>query len=201
MKKFRNTGRIIAILLILALLMPCIGMPASSVDMPCAADGCAGAYINGICSADASHYEAPAAENGIYHIGNAGQLCWFAALVNSGANEYGSGDNGDVYNAVLTADIILPDGLDWIPMGLYSGAREYIRYSGTFDGAGHTISGLTYNNTTYTGRTAAFIGCLDSNDTVRRPHHTEPNRSQVQPHLLERHRELNHTHQHRPKHK
>ena len=166
MRKSRNNGRILSLLLILAMLLPCIGMSASSADIPCAEPNCGGKYSNGICSADAAHFEAPALENGVYGIGSAGQLFRFAALVNSGVNEY-TGDNGDVYNAVLTADITIPDGLAWIPMGLYTGAGEYIRYSGTFDGAGHTISGLTYNNTTYTGRIAAFIGCLDSNGTVR----------------------------------
>ena len=166
MKKYRNISRILAAVLIMAMLLPGIGMSAFSADNPCTQDGCSGAYSNGICSADAAHHEAATLQDGIYQISNAGQLYWFAALVNSGANEY-SGDNGDVYNAVLNADITVPAGLAWTPIGLYTGAREYVRYSGTFDGAGHTVSGLYYNNTAYTGRTVGFIGCLDSNGTVR----------------------------------
>lgn len=91
-----------------------------------------------------------------YQIGNAEELVVFRDIVN--------GTNGRKMNsdacAVLTADIVLNDGTfdengrytkgesgmwlsDWTPMGQYertSTAPE--GYGGTFDGQGHTITGL-----------------------------------------------------------
>ena len=171
MKKYQNLSRVIALALVLAVLLPCISMTARSTDIPCAEDGCSGKYLGGICSA-AGHYEAAPLEGGSYRISNAGQLYWFAALVNSGENEYGGG-NGEVYNAVLTADITInadmeADGkLRWTPIGLYTSAREFVRYSGTFDGAGYTIYGVYYDNTGYEGRNAGLFGMVDENGTVK----------------------------------
>lgn len=91
-----------------------------------------------------------------YQIGNAEELVVFRDIVN-GAN--GRKMNSDAC-AVLTADIVLNDGTfdengrytkgesgmwlsDWTPMGQYertSTAPE--GYGGTFDGQGHTITGL-----------------------------------------------------------
>ena len=98
MKKYPNISRMLAILLVLALLVPNISMTAFSQDIPCAEDGCSGKYLNGICTVDAAHFEAAPAEGGVYRISNAGQLYWFAALVNSGDNDS---------DAVLTADITI----------------------------------------------------------------------------------------------
>ena len=171
MKKYQNLHRALSVLLVLAMLLPCISMTAFSQDIPCVEDGCSGKYRNGICSA-AGHYEAAPIEEGVYRISNAGQLYWFAALVNAGANEY-NGDNGEAYDAVLTNDIIInadmsaEDKLLWTPIGLYTSAREYVRYSGTFDGAGYTIYGLYYDNTMYDGRNAGLFGTVDSNGTVK----------------------------------
>ena len=165
MMKNRNISRMIVFLLVLAMLLPNVGMTVFSADTPCAEDGCSGKYRGGICSV-AGHFEAAPIEEGVYRISNAGQLFWFAELVNSGDNEY-SGDNGDTYDAVLTADIVIGEELEWTPIGLYTSGREYIRYSGTFDGAGHTIYGLTYDNTKYDGRNVGFIGTLDEDGVVK----------------------------------
>ena len=165
MMKNRNMRRMLSVLLILAMLLPCISMTAFSTDIPCVEDGCSGKYLGGICSV-AGHYEAAPVEAGIYRISNAGQLYWFAELVNSGENEY-NGDNGDVYDAVLTNDITIDTDLAWTPIGLYTSAREYVRYSGTFDGAGYTIYGLHYENTNYDGRNAGLFGTVDSNGVVK----------------------------------
>ena len=99
----------------------------------------------------------------VYEIGNAGQLYWFAALVN--------GTNGLTQDlgakAVLTANITVNSGLEgknglldsleynetgevtngesftsWTPIG-----NSNNQYTGTFDGQGHTISGLYFFNT------------------------------------------------------
>ncbi|MBR7178957.1 MAG: discoidin domain-containing protein, partial [Oscillospiraceae bacterium] len=171
MKKYQNMGRALAILLVLAMLLPFVSMPAFSTDIPCAEDGCSGKYRNGICSA-AGHFEAAPIEGGIYRISNAGQLYWFAALVNAGGNEY-NGDNGEVCDAVLTNDITVnadmdaDDKLAWIPIGLYTSGREYVRYSGTFDGAGYTVYGLYYDNVNFDGRNAGLFGTVDGNGTVK----------------------------------
>ncbi len=82
----------------------------------------------------------PLVVNGVYHIGSAGQLVWFRDLVN-GALTDGTPQN-KAAPAVLTADIDLSavcgDVLgSWTPIGNAIGA-----YTGTFDGAGHTVSNL-----------------------------------------------------------
>lgn len=71
-----------------------------------------------------------------YQISTAEQLKLFRDIVN--------GSNGQTQNrgayAVLTADIDLNNEL-WTPIGNYTGGNQ-IYYEGTFDGGGHTISGL-----------------------------------------------------------
>ena len=86
----------------------------------------------------------------VYEIRNAGQLYWFAGLVNgtlSGVTQNTSA------NAVLTADIVVnknvlkSDGTvnegtfkEWTPIGnSYNGS-----YTGIFEGQNHTISGLYF---------------------------------------------------------
>ncbi len=89
----------------------------------------------------------------VYEIANAGQLYWFAGLVNGTLADVQQNERA---NAVLTADIVVNknvlnddyslngDGSNfriWTPIGL-----DYGDYSGVFDGMGHTISGLYYND-------------------------------------------------------
>lgn len=69
-----------------------------------------------------------------YLISSAEELAWLAQEVNAG--------RGASYNAVLCNDIDLEDK-EWTPIGKnYS----YV-YKGTFDGGGHTISGLKIDST------------------------------------------------------
>ena len=81
----------------------------------------------------------------VYEISNAGQLYWFAGLVNgtlSGVTKNTSA------NAVLTADIVVnknvlkSDGTfkEWTPI-----ATSASPYTGIFEGQNHTISGLYFN--------------------------------------------------------
>ena len=51
MKNNRNFRRMISVLLVLAMLLPCISMTAFSQDLPCAEAGCSGKYRSGICAA------------------------------------------------------------------------------------------------------------------------------------------------------
>ncbi len=92
-------------------------------------------------------YYQPAAQNteGVYEIGNAGQLFWFAALVNGDTTQADVTESVPGADAVLTADITILDGCEWMPIGNYYDYinGEYIGgYSGTFDGQEHTVSGV-----------------------------------------------------------
>lgn len=75
-----------------------------------------------------------------YQIGNADQLMWFAAKVNGSTKKSTSN-----LCAKLTSDIDLT-GKEWTPIGCYNSNSDCVYYGGTFDGAGHTVSGLTINN-------------------------------------------------------
>ena len=104
----------------------------------------------------------------VYEISNAGQLYWFADKVMNENSSYGA------TNAVLTADIevnknvlvkdideklvlnsdLVDDFLHWIPIGgivgnpLNNSNNLMVSYNGNFDGQGHTISGLYFNDET-----------------------------------------------------
>jgi len=90
-------------------------------------------------------------KDAVYEISNAGQLYWFAGLVNGSLS--GVTQNTSA-NVVLTADIVVnenvlkPDGTlnegtfkEWTPIGIYF----YKSYGGLFDGQNHTISGLYFS--------------------------------------------------------
>ena len=89
----------------------------------------------------------PPCVDGVYEISNVAHLYGFAKLVDSG--ETGA-------NAVLTCDITVNENvldsngayagrdlIEWTPIGKNS------PYTGIFDGQGHSISGLYYNNQAY----------------------------------------------------
>ena len=108
---------------------------------------------NGFCTICNGYQPATDSDSDdVYEIDNAGQLYWFAALVN--------GTNGLTQNlsanAVLTADITVNTGdvancggtkqagwKDWTPI-VGNSYPNY--YAGTFDGQNHTVSGLYFNN-------------------------------------------------------
>ena len=62
-------------------------------------------------------------------------------------------------NIILTNNIDLT-GIDWTPIGTSFGNS----YTGTFDGGGHTITGLTVNQTR---NCVGLIGCIGSDGTVK----------------------------------
>lgn len=70
-------------------------------------------------------------------------------------------------NCILAADITLPmvaEGeSNWTPIGTHD--HYYNRYTGTFDGGGHTITGLTINQsgTDHVG----LFGCIGGRGTVK----------------------------------
>ncbi|MBQ4569153.1 MAG: hypothetical protein IJA62_03780 [Ruminococcus sp.] len=98
-------------------------------------------FVNGFCTVCGGYEPATLNEDGVYEIGNAGQLYWFAESVNSGNTSA---------NAILTADIVVNEGVmtsestdarAWTPIG----NTDYM-YTGTFDGNNKTVSGLYFNN-------------------------------------------------------
>lgn len=78
-----------------------------------------------------------------YQINTAAGLKWFRDKVNDAKTE-----EETKICAVLTADIDLKNE-EWTPIGIGNGTRNGVPidfpYSGTFDGNGHTISGLNVN--------------------------------------------------------
>ena len=88
--------------------------------------------------------------DGSYTVTSADGLMNIAELVNGGKSDI---------NITLDTDIDLT-GKNWTPIG--TGTRNL--YSGTFDGGGHTITGLTFTtNDEYVG----LFGCLDRTGTVK----------------------------------
>ena len=96
----------------------------------------------------------------VYEISNAGQLYWFAGLVNGTLDGV---EQNTLANAILTANITVNDNLldslqydtegnvsngsdfiTWIPIADCMGNRT-TQYSGTFDGNNKTVSGLYFN--------------------------------------------------------
>ena len=90
-------------------------------------------------------------KNDPYQISTADQLKLFRDIVNGAG---GQTQNRGAY-AVLTADIDLKNE-EWTPIGNYTEGNQ-IYYEGTFDGGGHTISGL---NVTGKFRCASLFGAV-----------------------------------------
>ena len=123
-----------------------------------------------------------------YEIGTAGQLYWFAGLVNGTLTD-GTAQNLKA-NAVLTADITVNENLlasiktdedgnvtngssfkAWRPMGMADENGEFTgHYKGIFDGNGHSISGLYVNRDEATAdvnsRFKSSIGLFGYHDGV-----------------------------------
>ena len=128
----------------------------------------------------------PAYKDECYQIANKGNLYWFAGLVNGDAKIC----TGDVTqdtsaSAVLTQDITVNTGvldnkgtlasdttgfISWTPIGNLIN-DVHVMYTGTFDGKGHTISGLYFAGSAsrlgffgYVGRggSVSNVGIVDS---------------------------------------
>lgn len=79
----------------------------------------------------------PTLTDGVYQIGNAAELAWFAAQVNGGSY---------AINGALTGDIDLA-GYNWTPIG---GTTASTAFKGSFNGNNHTVKnmGIYYSATT-----------------------------------------------------
>lgn len=101
--------------------------------------------------------------DGFYLISTADELRLFASMVNSGQTSI---------RAKLTADIELNNTTGWenwsesnAPANSWTPIGSY--FTGTFDGQGHTISGLYYvNNSDYPSYYVGLFGSLEGGGTV-----------------------------------
>ena len=92
----------------------------------------------------------PKTENGVYQIGTAAELAWFADAVNGGQK---------AINGKLTANINL-NGKAWTAFGKYDYKLEgKSGFAGTLDGDRHIVSGLK--------STEGLVSCLSSAGTVK----------------------------------
>lgn len=105
---------------------------------------------NGFCTICDQYQPAVLNSDGVYEISNAGQLYWFASLVNGDSTHADFDSQNSAANAVLVKDIVVNDGevsaqssavREWTPIGTQDDS-----YTGQFDGQRHTISGLYFND-------------------------------------------------------
>ena len=152
------------LLLVTAMAMPEMAWAEKYNENGFAEDG---SYQPATLTTDKYDIDGNDTKDEVYEIGNAGQLYWFAALVNG---TLGGETKNASANAKLTADITVNtsvlkyDGTPnnngsgfetWIPIG-----NDLNPYAGTFDGKGHTISGLYFNY----GTTYSYIGLFGYNN-------------------------------------
>lgn len=99
---------------------------------------------------DGTTKTAPKTENGVYQIGTAAELAWFADAVNGGQK---------AINGKLTVNINLNDKT-WTAFGKYDYKLEgKSGFAGTLDGDRHIVSGLK--------STEGLVSCLSSAGTVK----------------------------------
>ena len=129
-------------------------------------------YVNGFCTKCGAYQPATLTtdkydingdgqNDAVYEIGNAGQLYWFAALVNGDKRVIKEAGENASKNAVLTKDITVNSGVlkedgslsdnsssftSWTPIGYFNSYEDKCPYTGTFDGQNHKISGLYFNS-------------------------------------------------------
>jgi hypothetical protein len=101
-------------------------------------------------SAQAQPWDEPAQVDGVYQIGTASELEWFAEYVNGVTDDMATSTPEESNarlsaQAVLTADIDMT-GIDHAPIGRYTkedgSVRDTYKFAGKFDGQFHTISHL-----------------------------------------------------------
>ena len=125
----------------------------SSADAEKVVDGILSVMTNAMSSLGANAWDGttktePAKNaDGVYQIGTAAELAWFAEAVNGGQT---------AISAVLTADIEL-GSFDWTPIG-----SNTKKYTGTFDGNGHVVKNLYINSTTTYQGLFGYLGAKAS---------------------------------------
>lgn len=105
---------------------------------------------NGFCTI-CDQYQSATLNGGVYEISNAGQLFWFASLVNGDDTHADFDVQNTGAKGILVKDINL-ENREWSPI---------MNFSGTFDGNNHTISNLNITKTsTYSGLFGKTSGTL-----------------------------------------
>lgn len=104
----------------------------------------------------AQAWDEPSQVDGVYQIGTASELEWFAEYINSA-----NADDASMLNskAVLTADIDLT-GITHKPIG----ASTAYKFDGEFDGQFHRIKNMIINNTE---ENQGFFGCVRGNAIIK----------------------------------
>lgn len=113
-----------------------------------------GTYDDNGFRTDGPGYQPAELDDRTYQIKNAGNLYWFAEFL-------AAGGKGAEINAELTADITIPAGWTWTPIGLEEDGGSNA-YTGTFDGQGHTIRGLAT-----AGQEGGLFWAVSANGTVK----------------------------------
>ncbi|MBD8931510.1 MAG: hypothetical protein EGQ79_05155 [Ruminococcus sp.] len=117
-------------------------------------------YQSAVETTDKYDIDDDSTKDTVYEISNAGQLYWFAGLVNGTLDGV---EQNTLANAILTANITVNENLldslqydtegnvsngsdfiTWTPIADWMGNRT-TQYSGTFDGNNKTVSGLYFN--------------------------------------------------------
>lgn len=143
--------RIFCTVLSILLVLTCVCIFPASAEAEIWDGSTAAAYAGGTGTADDP-----------YQIENGAQLKKFSDEVNSGAT---------AVCAVLTKDIVLNEGTltadtqnanIWVPIGNY-----FQKYSGTFDGQGHTVRGLFKPEMDYAVSYIGLFGYIDETGVVK----------------------------------
>lgn len=100
---------------------------------------------NGFCTV-CGEYQPATLSNGVYQIANGGQMFWFASLINGDKIHAEFSVQNKAASGTLSANIDL-ENREWAPM---------MNFSGTFDGASHTVSKFQIT------RTASYVGFFGS---------------------------------------
>lgn len=143
--------KIISLLLCASLLLACTVITYGADELPCV--------------------------DGVYQISTREQLKLFGELVNGmGAYEGQAQPNADavllgdiIYNSgVLTSSGSLNPACDaevWVPIGCRLSETECTPYNGTFDGGGHTVTGIAISADEVTS--CGFFGVIGEDGTVK----------------------------------
>ena len=102
-----------------------------------------------------------------YEINKASDLAWFAAVANGthSSTKAVALDNFEGKTFTLKSDIDL-GGHEWTPISISDDLSGGKTFRGTFDGAGHTIYGLTVNNSEVAGLFGYVYAATIKNVTI-----------------------------------
>ena len=126
----------------------------------------------GFCSV-CNAYQPATMNGGVYEIRNAGQLYWFAALVNGDTSQPNITEKDLKAKAKLMNDITVNQNVLNESGGLNSGSfiiwnpigSDFKHFEGTFDGNSHTISGLYYSSTIKCE--VGLFGCVANGGVIK----------------------------------